>query len=176
MLRAVNNFFEMVPSSYAAATEDNSLTNIVTNDNSRSLQDGGSSVALTQGEIIFVTLACFVVVAAGIFAIYSVYKKRKARQNNNITSTTAAISPPVIAKGNGMDQFPKADVADSINNRGYSTDEERVVRRASIESVDSKGVKRSRRRSTGSAGSNVSNQYKVAAMNHMRRMSDYAEP
>ena len=165
----------MVPSSSVAATEDNSLTNIITNNNSRSLQDGGSSVALTQGEIIFVTLACFVVVAAGIFAIYSVYKKRKARQNNNIT-TPAAISPPVIAKGNGMDQFPKADVADSINNRGYSTDEERVVRRASIESVDSKGVKRSRRRSTGSAGSNVSNQYKVAAMNHMRRMSDYAEP
>lgn len=164
----------MAPSSSVAATEDNSLTNIITNNNSRSLQDGGSSVALTQGEIIFVTLACFVVVAAGIFAIYSVYKKRKARQNNNIT-TPAAISPPVIAKGNGMDQFPTADVADSINNRGYSTDEERV-RRASIESVDSKGVKRSRRRSTGSSGSNVSNQYKVAAMNHMRRMSDLAEP
>ena len=165
----------MFPSSSAAATEDNSLTNIITNNNSRSLQDGGSSVALTQGEIIFVTLACFVVVAAGIFAIYSVYKKRKSRQNNNIT-TPAAISPPVIAKGNGMmDHFPTADVADSINNRGYSTDEERV-RRASIESVDSKGVKRSRRRSTGSSGSNVSNQYKVAAMNHMRRMSDLAEP
>ena len=75
--------------------------------------------------------ACFVVVAAGIFAIYSVYKKRKARQNNNIT-TPAAISPPVIAKGNGMDQFPKADVADSINNRGNSKEASDICDRIAI--------------------------------------------
>jgi len=160
----------MVLSSVAAA--NTSVTNTITSNKSRSLQDGGSSVGLTQGEIIFVTLACFVVVIAFIFAIYSVYKNRRARQNNNITTPTMS---PVIAKGNGMDQYPTADVADNINNRGYSTDEERN-RRASIESVDSKGGKRSRRSSAGSAGSNVSNQYKVAAINHMRRMSEMSEP
>ena len=161
----------MVLSSVAAA--NSSVTNTITSNKSRSLQDGGSSVGLTQGEIIFVTLACFVVVIAFIFAIYSVYKKRRARQqNNHITTPTMS---PVIAKGNGMDQYPTADVADNINNRGYSTDEERN-RRASIESVDSKGGKRSRRSSAGSAGSNVSNQYKVAAINHMRRMSEMSEP
>eukprot|EP00984_Skeletonema_dohrnii_P000551 scaffold177_cov113-Skeletonema_dohrnii-CCMP3373.AAC.5 len=176
---AEDGYNMMVSSSAAAATEDTSAKIIIKN-MSRSLEDGGSSIGLTQGEIIFVTLACFVVVIASIFAIYSMYKKRKqaksARQNNNITSP--AVMSPTITIGNGSDQYPATNVGNSMLSResiARHNNEERN-RRATVDTVDSTGGKKSRRSSTGSAGSNVSNQYKVAAINQMRRMSDLAEP
>ena len=154
------------------------------NEVSRSLEDGGSSLGLTQAEIIFVTLACFVVAIASIFTIYTIYTKRRqaasARQNNNVRNS--AVLSPVIKLGNGMNQQTQADVGNSMvsrestrqYSRGNSIEEDRT-RRASLDSVDSTGRKQSRRRTTESASSNVSSQYKVAAINHMRRMSDAAE-
>lgn len=177
----------MESSSLSAATNDANVINTISNKISRSLEDGGSSLGLTQGEIIFVTLACFVVVIASIFALYSVYKKRRqaksAQQNNSFT--TPAVMSPAIAMGNGMEQYPASDVNNSmvfrepIRNEGaYATATgEEKNRRATLDSVVSTGGKKvNRRATTGSVGLNVSKQYKVAAMNQMRRMSDESEP
>mmetsp|Transcript_20848 Transcript_20848/g.32646 ORF Transcript_20848/g.32646 Transcript_20848/m.32646 type:complete len:164 (+) Transcript_20848:165-656(+) len=159
-------------SNLRAATKDTNVINTVSTKISRSLEDGGSSVGLTQGEIIFVTLACFVVVIASIFAIYSVYKRRR-QANKSITTPPAAVMSPAIAIGNGTEQFPTSDVNNSMVSR--ESIEERN-RRATLDSVESAGGKKARRASTGSAGSNVSKQYKVAAINQMRRMSELSEP
>lgn len=165
--------------SLSAGTKDANVINRISSKISRSLEDGGSSIGLTQGEIIFVTLACFVVVIASIFAIYSVYKKRrqaKSAQRNN--SITTAVTSPAIAMGNGMEQYPASDVNNSMVSREsirHNKDEERS-RRATIESAVSTGGKQSRRASTGSVGLNVSKNYKVAAMNQMRRMTNESEP
>jgi shikimate 5-dehydrogenase len=56
------------------------------------------------------------------------------------------------------------------DNRRYSADDDRVRR----DSVSSSASGRSSRRNSGSRGSNVSNEYKVAAMDQMRRMSETA--
>ncbi len=171
----------MESSSPSAGTKDANVINRISNTISRSLEDGGSSIGLTQGEIIFVTLACFVVVIAAIFAIYSVYKKRRqaksAQRNNSITRPN--VMSPAIAMGNGM-EHPAADINNSIvsresirNKSGYATDEERT-RRTTFDSVNSTGGKQMRRASTGSL--NVSKQYKVAAINQMRRMTNESDP
>ncbi len=173
----------METSSLSAGTKDANVINRISNKISRSLEDGGSSIGLTQGEIIFVTLACFVVVIAAIFAVYSVYKKRrqaKSAQRNN-SMTRAAVMSPAIAMGNGM-EHPPSDINNSMvsresirNKSGYATDEERK-RRSTLDSVVSNAGKQSRRASTGSAGLNVSKQYKVAAINQMRRMTNESDP
>jgi hypothetical protein len=173
----------------SAATEGSSA--VQTSNNISPLEDGGSSAGLTQGELIFVTLACFVVAIASMFAIYTVYRKRRqpeadqktsTRLNNNIT--TPAVNSPVISIENGIssekDQYPATNVGNSMsressgrNNRRCSTDQDRKNRRGTL---DSTGSVKSRRSSMGSTGSNVSNQYKVAAINQMRRMSEMSEP
>ncbi len=160
-------------SSLRAATKDTNVINTVSTTISRSLEDGGSSVGLTQGEIIFVTLACFVVVIASIFAIYSVYKKRRQANKSITAPPAAAVMSPAIAIGYGTEHFPTSDVNNSMVSR--ESIEERN-RRATLDSVESTGGKKARRASTGSAGSNVSKQYKVAAINQMRRMSELSEP
>jgi hypothetical protein len=173
--------------------ESSSSNNII----SRSLQDGGSSAGLTQGEIIFVALACFVVVIAAIFAIYTVFMKRrrpeadvKTSARQNTTTYSPAENSPVNSSEKGissnLDQYPAPDAGNSMshesswrNNRRCSTDSDRNRRRGSMNTVDSTGSsdgKKSRRSSMGSGGSNVSNQYKVAAINQMRRMSELSEP
>ena len=46
--------------------------------------DGGSSGdtwTMTQGEIVFATLACFVVVSVSIYAMYATYQREKRRKD-----------------------------------------------------------------------------------------------
>lgn len=169
----------------SSAATDGSAT-AQTSNNISPLENGGSSAGLTQGEIIFVTLACFIVAIATLFAIYAVYRKRRqteadqktsTRLNNNITTTT--VNSPVISIENGisseMDQYPSTDVGNNMSHESSwrNNQDIRQNRRGTVEST---GSVKSRRSSMGSAGSNVSNQYKVAAMNQMRRMSELSEP
>lgn len=156
------------------------------NNNISPLEDGGSSAGLTQGEIVFVTLACFIVAVAAIFAIYVVHRKRRQRteenQKNNDTPTSTQLnSPPVNSTElNEMGKYPTAGSSHDTS-RGYSltgnhfeSEDSRMNRRNTAESQGS-GGKTSRRSSMGSTGSNVSNQYKVAAMDKMRLMSELSD-
>jgi len=110
----------------SSAATDGSAT-AQTSNNISPLENGGSSAGLTQGEIIFVTLACFIVAIATLFAIYAVYRKSRqteadqktsTRLNNNITTTT--VNSPVISIENGisseMDQYPSTDVGNNMSH------------------------------------------------------------
>lgn len=162
------------------------------NNNISPLEDGGSSAGLTQGEIIFVTLACFIVTVAAIFAIYVVHRKRRQRaedQKNNDAPTSTQLNLPHVnsTELNEMGKYPTAGSSHDTS-RGYSptgnhrptfeSEDSRMNRRRdSTNAVESQGSsgKTSRRSSMGSTGSNVSNQYKVAAMDKMRRMSEVSD-
>ena len=168
---------------------NNTVASQSPNNNISPLEDGGSSAGLTQGEIVFVTLACFIVAVAAVFAIYVVHRKRRQRaeeeQKNNDTPTSTQLnSPPVNSTElNEMGKYPTAGSSHDTS-RGYSltgnhrptfeSEDSRMNRRNTVESQGS-GGKTSRRSSMGSAGSNVSNQYKVAAMDKMRLMSEVSD-
>ena len=173
---------------------NNTVASQTPNNNISPLEDGGSSAGLTQGEIVFVTLTCFIVAVATIFAIYVVHRKRRQRaeenQKNNDTPTSTQLnSPPVNSTVfNEMGKYPTAGSIHDTS-RGYSftgnhrptfeSEDSRMNRRRDniMNTVESQGSggKKSRRSSKGSAGSNVSNQYKVAAMDKMRHMSEVSD-
>lgn len=171
---------------------NNTVASQTPNNNISPLEDGGSSAGLTQGEIVFVTLACFIVAVAAIFAIYAVHRKRRQRaeenQKNNDTPTSTQLNSPVNSTElNEMGKYPTVGSSHDTS-RGYSltgnhrptfeSEDSRMNRRRdSMNTVESQGSggKKSRRSSMGSAGSNVSNQYKVAAMDKMRRMSEVSD-
>ena len=154
-----------------------------TQDNPAQDDDGGSLTFFTQGEILFVTLTSFVIVVAAFFSF-----RKRSRENSYedddpfedlTTLTTDCISSMEdrrLFKGNkGIKPFSSDAIVDAENARGRSW---RGNRRPSVDSHTSSSsttyatagsVSSSGRRSL--IGANVSNHYKVAAIDRMREMS-----
>jgi hypothetical protein len=153
--------------------QDFTTTTNGTQDNPTQDDDGGSLTFFTQGEIFFVTLTSFVIVGAAFFSL-----RKRSRENSYedddpfedlTTLTTDCISSMEdrrLFKGNnGIKPFargrswrgnrrPSVDSHTSSSSTTYAT----------AGSASSSG-----RRSL--IGANVSNHYKVAAIDRMREMS-----
>ena len=165
---------------------------------------GGTSKALTQGEIVFVTLLSFVVLVAICVGAY-LYYRRKTRANeqfiNNKSNNNSEVGGSsahqqqqqqlgteitvVDIENNGQLALPMntteggAAVADPIHRR-YTLDSTgsgappNKSRRPSMESDHSGSLGplvQPRRASQSSMGSNVSANYKLAAIEHMNQIS-----
>ena len=163
--------------------QDFTATTDGTQDNPTQDDDGGSLTFFTQGEILFVTLTSFVIVVAAFFSF-----RKRSRENSYedddpfedlTTLTTDCISSMEdrrLFKGNkGIKPFSSDAIVDAENARGRSW---RGNRRPSVDSHTSSSsttyatagsASSSGRRSL--IGANVSNHYKVAAIDRMREMS-----
>ena len=167
--------------------------------------DGGTSKALTQGEIVFVTLLSFVVLVAICVGAY-LYYRRKTRANeqfiNNKSNNNSEVGggsahqqqqqqqlgteiTVVDIENNGQLALPMntteggAAVANPIHRRCTldstgSGAPPNKSRRPSMESDHSGSLGplvQPRRASQSSMGSNVSANYKLAAIEHMNQIS-----
>ena len=159
-----------------AATTDGTQDNPARDDD-----DGGSLTFFTQGEILFVTLTSFVIVVAAFFSL-----RKRSRENSYVddthdledltTLTTDCISSMEdrrLFKGNkGIKPFSSDAIVDAENARGRSW---RGNRRPSVDSHTSSTTYATAGSASSSGrrmiGANVSNQYKVAAIDRMKEMS-----
>eukprot|EP00581_Thalassiosira_minuscula_P016634 CAMPEP_0183725170 /NCGR_PEP_ID=MMETSP0737-20130205/19665_1 /TAXON_ID=385413 /ORGANISM="Thalassiosira miniscula, Strain CCMP1093" /LENGTH=177 /DNA_ID=CAMNT_0025956017 /DNA_START=166 /DNA_END=699 /DNA_ORIENTATION=+ len=158
-------------------------------DASSDLGHGGSSVPLTQGEIIFVTIMSFVVVLAIALGAYAVCRHRRKKQMPEKEEIKRRASEGqgtdilVDLEGSGsMDQeggdIPLVKFQDirraSADSNGNDTKSNRE-RRATIESEGSNRLSSSgrapRRPSQCTIGTNVSMNYKAAAIEHMNAIT-----
>ena len=163
--------------------QDFTATTDGTQDNPTQDDDGGSLTFFTQGEILFVTLTSFVIVVAAFFSL-----RKRSRENSYedddpfedlTTLTTDCISSMEdrrLFKGNkGTKPFSSDAIVDAENARGRSW---RGNRRPSVDSHTSSSSTTYATAGSASSsgmrsliGANVSNHYKVAAIDRMREMS-----
>ena len=161
-----------------------------------SVYDGDSSGSwwtLTQGDVVFVTLACFVIVSVAIFAAYAAYRRNRRNidyfddddlprdyreMDCNYTNYNNLIEDKKFMMSEEVEQpnlFSSHAIVDAGNERGRrSSSSWRDSRRRSVDSAGSRRSCRSLGSHPdlfGSMGSNVSNQYKLAAIDHMRQVS-----
>ena len=162
-----------------------------TPDNSASPEagTGGSSKQLTQGEVVFVTLLTLLLVAAIALAAYFVWQRKHradgqknfndSGQGTDIDTEAGALDTVNEEENNNTDDDPLSNSLHGPGTRRGSigSNESEVntkrttVRRASTCSSAGSGGGggASRRLSTGSVCSNVSSNYKLAAIDHMKQ-------
>lgn len=153
---------------------------------------GGSSMQLTQGEIVFATLLSFVVLVAIVLALYTYYIHRKPKQPMDATGTE--ISCIVDCDANAKDEADNVRGVNGFGRRRSSMESGSTdIRRGSMDDNDGfgnrggprrtttdsigingargNGTESDRRASCSALGPNVSRQYKQAAIEHMNQIS-----
>ena len=164
--------------------QDFAATTDGTQDNPAHDADGGSLTFFTQGEILFVTLtSLFVIVVAAFF-----FRRKRSRENSYVDDTLdledlttfstdciSSMEDRRLFKGNkGIKPFSSDAIVDAENARGRSW---RGNRRPSVDSHTSSTTYATAGSASSSSGrrsligANVSNHYKVAAIDRMKEMS-----
>mmetsp|Transcript_1718 Transcript_1718/g.3670 ORF Transcript_1718/g.3670 Transcript_1718/m.3670 type:complete len:189 (-) Transcript_1718:258-824(-) len=162
--------------------------------------DGGSSLQLTQGEIIFATLLSFVVLVAVILGIYVIYMHRRnqlmdqkdAGQRRPSHGQGTVTSCVVDGDTGAIDhQVDNAENGNSDRNSSHGPGSRRAIidsngsgmknirqgnhRRATVDGSGSNGMtlggESSRRASISSGAPTVPSHYKLAAIEHMNLIS-----
>ena len=152
-----------------------------TQDNNPAANDvgssGGSLVFFTQGDVVFATMTSFLIVVVALFVMY---QRKRRREDSYVddddpledftTDCNSLIEDKRFMKddkGGQPNLFSSHAIVDAENARGGRSWREN--RRGSLDSASTYGSGIYGRRS--SMGSNVSNQYKLAAIDRMRQLS-----
>jgi len=148
------------------------ISDVITNS---AYNEGGSSGfwMMTQGEIVFVTLACFFVVIVFVSAIYAVYQRRRRNKVSVYVDESGSIDTSIPSVEHTMDFscLIQEENEDAEFSRRPSSSSWHDYRRRSVDSALTFGSRSykscGRNQLFSSITSNVPTQYKMATIDRM---------